>query len=804
MVTLTSTYDHRIIQGAESGLFLSYVAECLTRRARLLRGRVRGHGRALRAHPVAARRQPARQRAPADGQAGPRPEPHQHVPGARPPHRRPRPARRPSRWPLHAELDPTTYGLTLWDLDREFVVDGLAGQDTHDAALGPRRAARRLLPDAGHRVHAHPGPRAEAVDPAARRGRAAPRSIASRTSATSSTGSTRPRPSSGSSTPATWARSASASKGRSRPSCCSTPSSSEAAAAGMTEAVLGMAHRGRLNVLANIVGKSYGEIFREFEGDLDPESVQGSGDVKYHKGASGQVRRPLRGRDPRHPGLEPVAPRGRRPRGRGHGPGQAGQPRRRGRLRRPVAARPRRRRLRRPGRGGRDPRALPADRVPHRRDDPRRGEQPAGVHHRSRVGPLVGVPDRRGQDGPVARSSTSTATTPRRACGPPSWPSASARRSTRTSSSTSSATGATATTRATTRATPSRGCTASSRHSARCASSTPSRSSAAATSTSTRPSGPSTTSRRACRWPWTRPARPRHPEPTAAAGAAGAGRRRARRVPTGVGARRARASWSAAPRAVPEGFTVHPKLLRQFEQRAQMVADGEVDWALGESARPRVARARGHRRPARRARTPAGARSASATPCSSTTRPATSGCPSPICRATASGASAIYDSLLSEYAAVGFEYGYSVGVARRAGGVGGPVRRLRQRRPDHHRQLPRGRRRQVGASGRASSCCSRTGTRARARSTPRGASSGSSPCAPRATCASPSRPRRRSTSTSCAPRCAGWGDSPWWCSRPSPCCGPAPSRSPIDELTAGSFAAVLDDPATAGPARRPR
>ena len=48
-----------------------------------------------------------------------------------------------------------------------------------------------------------------------------------------------------------------------------------------------MSHRGRLNVLANIVGKSYGEIFEEFEGNLDPESVQGSGDVKYHKGASG-------------------------------------------------------------------------------------------------------------------------------------------------------------------------------------------------------------------------------------------------------------------------------------------------------------------------------------------------------------------------------------------------------------------------------------------------------------------------------------------------------------------------------------
>jgi 2-oxoglutarate dehydrogenase E1 component len=55
----------------------------------------------------------------------------------------------------------------------------------------------------------------------------------------------------------------------------------------ITEAVLGMAHRGRLNVLANIIGKSYGQIFKEFDGQLDMGSFQGSGDVKYHLGASG-------------------------------------------------------------------------------------------------------------------------------------------------------------------------------------------------------------------------------------------------------------------------------------------------------------------------------------------------------------------------------------------------------------------------------------------------------------------------------------------------------------------------------------
>jgi 2-oxoglutarate dehydrogenase E1 component len=59
-----------------------------------------------------------------------------------------------------------------------------------------------------------------------------------------------------------------------------------AANTNVQEAVMGMAHRGRLNILANIVDKSLVEIFSEFEG-IDPDSTQGSGDVKYHLGASG-------------------------------------------------------------------------------------------------------------------------------------------------------------------------------------------------------------------------------------------------------------------------------------------------------------------------------------------------------------------------------------------------------------------------------------------------------------------------------------------------------------------------------------
>ncbi|MDQ7816874.1 MAG: multifunctional oxoglutarate decarboxylase/oxoglutarate dehydrogenase thiamine pyrophosphate-binding subunit/dihydrolipoyllysine-residue succinyltransferase subunit [Melioribacteraceae bacterium] len=56
------------------------------------------------------------------------------------------------------------------------------------------------------------------------------------------------------------------------------------------EVFLGMAHRGRLNVLSNIIGKSYTNIFSEFEDELDPETPQGTGDVKYHLGATGNYK----------------------------------------------------------------------------------------------------------------------------------------------------------------------------------------------------------------------------------------------------------------------------------------------------------------------------------------------------------------------------------------------------------------------------------------------------------------------------------------------------------------------------------
>lgn len=65
-----------------------------------------------------------------------------------------------------------------------------------------------------------------------------------------------------------------------------------AAELGAEEVVIGMAHRGRLNVLANIMGKTYEEIFSEFEGSATPDMTMGDGDVKYHLGYSSHLETP--------------------------------------------------------------------------------------------------------------------------------------------------------------------------------------------------------------------------------------------------------------------------------------------------------------------------------------------------------------------------------------------------------------------------------------------------------------------------------------------------------------------------------
>jgi 2-oxoglutarate dehydrogenase E1 component len=61
---------------------------------------------------------------------------------------------------------------------------------------------------------------------------------------------------------------------------------------GIKEVVIGMAHRGRLNVLSNILGKTYEQIFTEFEGNVNPDLTMGDGDVKYHLGYASHINTP--------------------------------------------------------------------------------------------------------------------------------------------------------------------------------------------------------------------------------------------------------------------------------------------------------------------------------------------------------------------------------------------------------------------------------------------------------------------------------------------------------------------------------
>ena len=102
------------------------------------------------------------------------------------------------------------------------------------------------------------------------------------------------------------------------------------AAHGGKEVVIGMAHRGRLNVLAHNLGRAYDTIFAEFEGASTLEAVTtipqgGTGDVKYHHGTQGSYQLPDGGDDPRQPRVQPEPPgvrlagrRGRHARGADH------------------------------------------------------------------------------------------------------------------------------------------------------------------------------------------------------------------------------------------------------------------------------------------------------------------------------------------------------------------------------------------------------------------------------------------------------------------------------------------------------
>jgi 2-oxoglutarate decarboxylase len=285
VVTLTSTYDHRIIQGAESGEFLATMHDLLLggdgfyddlfasfgvpyEPARWSADRRPLEGSTEAMHKVIAVQQLINM---------------YRVRGHLIANLDPLGLKEPK---THAELDPIHWGLTIWDLDREFPTGGLAGRASMKLReiLGVLRDAyartigveymhiqepdqKTWIQQQFEGVHVDASPDEKQRILSALNGAEA----FERFLHTKFLGQKR-----------------FSLEGAETLIAMLDFLLDAAANAGVEDAVIGMAHRGRLNVLANIVGKSYEQIFREFEGELDPNVPQGSGDVKYHLGQTGK------------------------------------------------------------------------------------------------------------------------------------------------------------------------------------------------------------------------------------------------------------------------------------------------------------------------------------------------------------------------------------------------------------------------------------------------------------------------------------------------------------------------------------
>ena len=296
------------------------------------------------------------------------------------------------------ELDPLTYGLTIWDLEPGVPHRRRRRQGEDGARRPARRAARRLLPHDRRRVHAHPGHRGAALDPVQGRGDAGA-VHQGRRSTGSSSGSTPPRRSRSSSPPSTSAPSASGSRAPSRRSRSSTRSSRRRPTPGCD--VVRHRHgppRPPQRAVEHHRQELRGDLPR-VRGPRRPDVGAGLRRRQVPPRRHRQVRQPRRAptsmlelaANPSH--LETVDPIVD-----GHGARRPG-PDRAARLV-PGAADPdpRRRRLRRPGRGRRDAGDERHHRLPRRRHDPPDHQQPDRLHDGAGVRPLVAVLQRRGQD----------------------------------------------------------------------------------------------------------------------------------------------------------------------------------------------------------------------------------------------------------------------------------------------------------------------------------------------------------------------------------------------------------------------
>lgn len=284
VMTITSTYDHRIIQGAESGLFLKRVHELLMGDGDFYDGVFRSIGVPYEAvkwlqdtNPVDKEESTLQKQIHVQTLIN-----MYRVRGHLIADLDPLAAKEPQ---MHSELDPATYGLTIWDLDREFLTDGLAGKPKMPLGdiLGVLRNAycRRIGIEYMHiqepEEKAWIQEQVEGADtflPAEDQ-----RHILGMVNAAE----------------AFEKFLGTKYLGQKRFGIEGAESAipildailERAASFALHGAIIGMAHRGRLNVLTNIVGKSLDKLFTEFEGYIDPESTQGSGDVKYHLGQRG-------------------------------------------------------------------------------------------------------------------------------------------------------------------------------------------------------------------------------------------------------------------------------------------------------------------------------------------------------------------------------------------------------------------------------------------------------------------------------------------------------------------------------------
>ena len=570
----------------------------------------------------------------------------------------------------------------------------------------------------------------------------------------------------------------------------------EAAGAGMDEAVLGMAHRGP----AQRAGQHRGQVVRpdlpRVRGEPRPGGRPGLGDVKYHLGATGMHRSPdgteldlTLASNPSHleavdPVVEGMVRAKQDQRGDTEPQLDAGRPD------------PRRRRLRRPGRGGRDAQPVASSPAPDRRHGPHRGQQPDGLHHRRRARPLVAVRHRRGQDGAGADLPRERRR-PRglRAGGPAGLrlPAAFAKdvvidmvcyrryghNETDEPAFTQPRMYGLIEARRSVRKLYTEVAGQPGRHHRR----------GGGGGAGRLPGPPGGRVRRD-------PGQSEPPTDGAAAAplAVDEWARDDRHV--GRHRRAARTAGDGRRSADHLARRVHPPPQAvSRSERTRRSRPGTVDWALAEALAFGSLLLEG-RRSAWPGRTAGGARSASATPSWSTTRREAGAHPAGRARP---GPGAVPHL---RFAAVGVRRARLrlrlLGrLPRDAGAVGGAVRRLRQRRPGHHRPVHRGRRGQVGPRA-AWSCCSPTASKARAPSTPAPGSSASSLCA-EDNIRSSTRRRPPSTSTCCgararpAPQAAGGHDPEALPADPA-------VRSAVDELTDGRFPRCSPDPSR----RRPK